>query len=98
MLGLLSFILGLSLGMGAPLSISRTITTLPKNRVGEGLGLRLSLNRLTQVVFPVLLVPLSLDYQVCFDLSGFIIMSGVSNLKKWSEDKPYIKEKRNGGY
>ncbi|SFP31577.1 MFS transporter [Salibacterium halotolerans] len=48
-----SFVLGLCLGIGQPLSISATISELPAERVGEGLGVRLSINKLTQVVMPV---------------------------------------------
>jgi len=49
----LSFILGLGLGIGQPLSISTTIMYLPENRIGEGLGLRLSANRMTQALAPL---------------------------------------------
>lgn len=53
-LTILSFILGIGLGIGQPLSISATIQYLPKERVGEGLGLRLSANRLTQLLSPLI--------------------------------------------
>jgi MFS family permease len=49
-----SFLLGMGLGIGQPLSISATISALPKERVGEGLGLRITANRLTQLVSPFL--------------------------------------------
>lgn len=45
--------LGLGLGIGQPLSISRTINLSPPDKVGEVLGFRLTLNRLTQVVTPL---------------------------------------------
>ena len=53
-LAILSFLLGIGLGVGQPLSISATIQYLPKERVGEGLGLRLSANRLTQLAAPII--------------------------------------------
>ncbi|MCM3708448.1 MULTISPECIES: MFS transporter [Cytobacillus] len=53
-LSMFSFILGIGLGLGQPLSISSTINCLPNNKVGEGLGLRLTVNRLTQMSAPVL--------------------------------------------
>ncbi|MBT2689252.1 MFS transporter [Bacillus sp. ISL-47] len=53
-LSLFSFILGIGLGIGQPLSISTTIHYLPKEKVGEGLGLRLTANRLTQMSSPIL--------------------------------------------
>ncbi|MDC3415944.1 MFS transporter [Aquibacillus salsiterrae] len=55
LLALLSFVLGLGLGIGQPLSISTTVDALPEERVGEGLGLRLTANRLTQLSAPVVL-------------------------------------------
>ncbi|WP_186763887.1 MFS transporter [Planomicrobium sp. CPCC 101079] len=53
MLSAISFLLGLGLGIGQPLSISATILYLPDDRIGEGLGLRLTANRLTQALAPM---------------------------------------------
>nr|WP_081673098.1 MFS transporter [Pontibacillus marinus] len=85
MLGFLSFILGLSMGVGQPLAISSTISLLPEQRVGEGLGLRLSINKLTQFVTPVLLGAASsiVGMGGVFYISGFIIMTGSINYKKF---------------
>ncbi|UFU00201.1 MFS transporter [Radiobacillus kanasensis] len=52
-LGVLSFIIGLGAGLGQPLSISTTADSLPQDRIGEGLGLRLTANRLTQISAPI---------------------------------------------
>jgi MFS family permease len=52
-LSIFSFILGIGLGIGQPLSISTTIHYLPIEKVGEGLGLRLSSNRFTQMAAPI---------------------------------------------
>ncbi|MBU8906290.1 MFS transporter [Desertibacillus haloalkaliphilus] len=84
LLGIVSFILGLSLGIGQPLSISITINSLPKERVGEGLGLRLSINKLTQVLMPVLLGGVSAvgGMASVFYISGLLIMSASLNKKK----------------
>ncbi|MGO4890011.1 MFS transporter [Anaerobacillus sp. MEB173] len=88
-LGVISFILGLSLGIGQPLSISITINSLPKERVGEGLGLRLSINKLTQVIMPVLLGGISAVGGIAsvFYISGLLIMTASFNSKeKITED------------
>ncbi len=52
LLSFLSFLLGMGLGIGQPLSISTTLNSLPRERVAEGLGFRLTSNRLTQTVAP----------------------------------------------
>ena len=52
-LGLISFVLGLGLGCGQPLSIILTYNDSPPNRAGEALGLRLTVNKFTQIVVPI---------------------------------------------
>lgn len=52
-LGILSIILGFCTGICQPLSNCATILALPKERVAEGLGLRLTFNILTQIVGPL---------------------------------------------
>lgn len=52
-LALVSLIMGMGLGVGQPLSISRTINLSPADKVGEVLGFRLACNRFTQVVTPL---------------------------------------------
>src|SRR5699024_9594709 len=52
---ILSFLLGLFLGLGQPLSISVTLYSLPKDYMSQGLGLRITVNRLVQVITPLLL-------------------------------------------
>ncbi|MFD1851515.1 MFS transporter [Oceanobacillus bengalensis] len=55
MVTLLSFLLGLGLGLGQPLSITMTVHSLDPSHTGEGLGLRITFNRLTQVIAPITL-------------------------------------------
>ena len=50
----LSFLLGLGLGCGQPLSILMTYNSSPEGRSGEVLGLRLTANKGIQVAIPVL--------------------------------------------
>lgn len=53
LLGFISFVLGLGLGCGQPLSIILTYNHSPAGRAGEALGLRLTVNKLTQIIVPV---------------------------------------------
>ena len=51
---IIAFILGIGLGIGQPLSISLTIDNAINGRVAEALGIRLTVNRLTQVITPAI--------------------------------------------
>ena len=53
-LAAISFVLGLGLGCGQPLSIVLTYNYSPPERAGEALGLRLTVNKLTQIGVPLL--------------------------------------------
>lgn len=53
LLGLLSALLGLGLGCGQPLSMATTYSAAPPERSGEALGLRMAVNRLSQLVAPL---------------------------------------------
>ncbi|MGH8648790.1 MAG: MFS transporter, partial [Burkholderiales bacterium] len=50
---LLSFALGLGLGIGQPLSVIMTYNRSPQGRVGEALGLRFTFVNLTHMVIPL---------------------------------------------
>ena len=52
-LGAISFFLGLGLGSGQPLSIILTYNDSPPGRAGEALGMRLAVNKFTQIAVPV---------------------------------------------
>ena len=69
---LISIVMGFGLGIGQPLSISRTINLSPPDRVGEVLGMRLASNRLTQFIAPLLIGAMS----VAVGLSGIFIAIG----------------------
>ncbi|WP_138418184.1 MFS transporter [Aquibacillus sediminis] len=75
----LSFILGIGLGIGQPLSIATTVESLPSNKIGEGLGLRLTINRLTQLVTPVSLGGIASFVGIggVFYFTGFIVVGGI---------------------
>lgn len=53
LLGIISFVLGLGLGCGQPLSIILTYNHAPANRAGEALGLRLTVNKFTEIIVPI---------------------------------------------
>ena len=50
---LLSFVLGLGLGVGQPLSLIMTYNRAPAGRAGEALGLRFSVVNLTHMAIPL---------------------------------------------
>ena len=53
-LAALAFMMGLGLGCGQPLTITLAYNYSPPGRAGEALGLRLTVNKFTQIVVPVL--------------------------------------------
>jgi MFS family permease len=53
LLALMSFVLGLGLGAGQPLSMMLTYARSPAGRSGEALGLRMSVNNFTHVAVPL---------------------------------------------
>ncbi|MFJ8266143.1 MFS transporter [Peribacillus asahii] len=70
--------LGFCTGICQPLSIFATIIALPKERVAEGLGLRLTFNKLTQVIGSLSLGSLSSVFGTpsVFYTCGAIILIG----------------------
>jgi MFS family permease len=53
LLALVAFLLGLGLGCAQPLTIMLTYNHAPPGRSGEALGLRLTVNKLTQIIVPL---------------------------------------------
>jgi predicted MFS family arabinose efflux permease len=53
LLALMAFLLGIGLGCAQPLTILLTYNHAPAGRSGEALGMRLSVNKLTQILVPV---------------------------------------------
>jgi len=81
-ISIVSLLLGLCLGIGQPLSISLTINNLTPERVGEGLGFRLTINKLTQVTGPILIGGISTITGIgsVFYICGFTILAGAINI------------------
>jgi predicted MFS family arabinose efflux permease len=53
LLALCAFLLGLGLGCAQPLTIILTYNHAPQGRSGEALGMRLTVNKLTQIAVPL---------------------------------------------
>jgi len=53
LLALMAFLIGLGLGCAQPLTIILTYNHAPPGRSGEALGMRLTVNKLTQIVVPL---------------------------------------------
>jgi len=87
-LGMLSFLLGMGLGIGQPLSIATTLQSLPPDRAAEGLGFRMTSNRLTQTVSPFIfgVIAQSFGMAAVFFITGAIILVG-SIKSKIEEDE-----------
>lgn len=75
---ILSFLLGLFLGLGQPLSISVTLYSLPKDYMSQGLGLRITVNRFVQIISPLLFGSIAqfLSIASLFYLTGFVYAFG----------------------
>ncbi len=86
---LLSLALGMGLGIGQPLSITTTILSLPEDRVGEGLGLRLTSNRLTQVLGPILFGAFAnlLGFTSIFLITGAFLILGSNKTRVYVPEK-----------
>jgi MFS family permease len=53
-LGVVSFIFGMGLGLGQPITMMMTFSNSPAGKSGEALGLRLTINQVTRLVGPAL--------------------------------------------
>ncbi|WP_134700809.1 MFS transporter [Ammoniphilus sp. YIM 78166] len=79
-LALMSFIIGLGLGCGQPLSIVLAYNQSPQGRTGEVLGIRLTINKVVQFCVPILFgsigsvvgfIPIYWSSALLLGLSGF---------------------------
>jgi MFS family permease len=83
-LAAISFFLGLGLGCGQPLSIILTYNHAPAGRAGEALGMRLTVNKFTQILVPVVFGSLGTlgVYPVFWANAVFLLMSGYVNTRR----------------
>jgi MFS family permease len=87
----LSFLVGLGLGCGQPLSIILTYAHSPPGRAGEALGLRLTVNKFTQIVVPLLFGSLGSAFGIFPIFWGSALLlaaGGVNNAKQHSRKVP----------
>lgn len=87
-LAVLSFVLGLGLGMSQPLTLMVTYTHAPKHRSGEALGLRLMMNKVIQVAVPVAFGAMSATtglVAVFWACTAFLVGGGVLSLRERGE-------------
>ena len=76
-LAAVSFLMGLALGCGQPLSMQLTQRFAPRGRVGEAIGLRITFNRLTQIAVPIVFGSLgSFGVFAVFWANSALLMSG----------------------
>ncbi len=84
-LAAISFLLGLGLGCGQPLSIILTYNHAPPGRAGEALGLRLTVNKFTQIMVPLIFGSLGSAfgiYPIFWANAVLLIVGGFNNAKQ----------------
>ena len=85
MLVLLAFLLGLGLGCAQPLTIMLTYHHAPPGRSGEALGMRLTVNKITQIAIPVVFGGIGALFgltPVFWANAAFLLASGVLSVKE----------------
>jgi predicted MFS family arabinose efflux permease len=85
LLSLISFALGLALGCGQPLSIMLVYDHAPAGRAGEALGMRLTVNKLTQFGVPLVFGSLGSAfglYPVFWANAALLAVSGAWSLRR----------------
>ena len=77
-LGAISFLLGMGLGLGQPLSTILTYNHSPAGRAGEALGLRIAVNNLMHVAVPVVFgaVGAAFGLSPVFWMSSLLLAAG----------------------
>jgi MFS family permease len=80
-LAAISFLLGLGLGCGQPLSIILTYNHSPPGRSGEALGMRLTVNKFTQIMVPLVFGSLGSAFGIfpIFWTSAVLLLCGGAN-------------------
>jgi MFS family permease len=77
-LGIVSFLVGIGLGCGQPLSMVLAYNASPQGRTGEVLGLRLTVNKIVQFMVPILFgsVGSIVGAFPIFWVNAFILLTG----------------------
>jgi MFS family permease len=98
-LAAISFLLGLGLGCGQPLSIILTYNHSPPGRAGEALGMRLTVNKFTQIAVPLAFGSLGSAfgvYPIFWSNALFLLMGGWIHARHEKEQAAAV-EKDNAG-
>ena len=93
-LALITFIIGLGLGCGQPLSITLTYNRSPAGRSGEALGLRITTNKIIQVTVPLVFGSIGSVFgliPVFWANAVFLVGGGCANMRK-NRGKPPAQE------
>ncbi len=91
LLAFVAFLLGLGLGCAQPLTILLTYNHAPRGRSGEALGMRLTVNKLTQIAVPVVFGGLGTAFgllPVFWANGAFLLAGGVLSLTEGRELRP----------
>ncbi len=83
LLALTAFLLGIGLGCAQPLTIILTYNHAPAGRSGEALGMRLTVNKLTQIAVPLVFGGLGSAFgliPVFWANGAFLLLGGVISL------------------
>ena len=83
LLALMAFLLGIGLGCAQPLTILLTYNHAPAGRSGEALGMRLTVNKLTQIAVPLVFGGLGSAfglYPVFWANGAFLLAGGIISL------------------
>ena len=77
-LSLISFLIGLGLGCGAPITLMLTYSQSPQGRSGEALGLRMTANHLARVIGPLVFGSIGSAFGLfpVFWINGAMMVSG----------------------
>jgi MFS family permease len=77
-LSLISFVIGLGLGAGAPITLMLTYSQSPEGRSGEALGLRMTANHLARVIGPLVFGSIGSAFGLfaVFWINGAMMVSG----------------------
>jgi MFS family permease len=81
----ISFLLGLGLGCGQPLSIILTYNQSPPGRAGEALGMRITINKFTQIAVPIVFGSLGTAfgvYPIFWSNAVLLLMGGYLNSRQ----------------
>jgi MFS family permease len=83
LLGVVAFLLGIGLGCAQPLTILLTYNHAPRGRSGEALGMRITVNKLTQIAVPIVFGGLGSAFgliPVFWANGAFLLVGGILSL------------------